>query len=103
MKMSRRFYDIVELIEAVVASAPLPLYLRIEDRNSMAHSVEARLPFLDYRLVSFVSGLSDDWKIRGPWNKYVLREGMRGADPGVSAITRGQDGVSHSEQEVVCA
>ncbi len=64
-----------------VVSSPLPLYLRIEDRNSMAHSVEARLPFLDYRLVSFVSGLSDDWKVRGPWNKYVLREGMRGRIP----------------------
>ena len=64
-----------------VVSAPLPLYLRIEDRNSMGNSVEARLPFLDYRLVSFVAGLSDDWKIRGPWNKYVLREGMRGRIP----------------------
>ena len=64
-----------------VVSAPLPLYLRIEDRNSMAHSVEARLPFLDYRLVSFVHGLPDDWKVRGPWNKYVLREGMRGRIP----------------------
>lgn len=64
-----------------VTSAPLPLYLRIEDRNSMAHSVEARLPFLDYRLVSFVCGLPDEWKVRGPWNKYVLREGMRGRMP----------------------
>ncbi|HMZ99077.1 MAG TPA: asparagine synthase (glutamine-hydrolyzing), partial [Nitrospira sp.] len=64
-----------------VISAPLPLYLRIEDRNSMAHSVEARLPFLDYRLVSFVCGLSDEWKVRGPWNKYVLREGMKGRIP----------------------
>lgn len=35
-----------------VERAPLPLYLRVEDRNSMAHSVEVRLPFLDYRLVS---------------------------------------------------
>lgn len=60
---------------------PLPLYLRIEDRNSMAHSIEARLPFLDYRLVSFVFGLSEDWRIRGPWNKYVLREAMRGRIP----------------------
>ena len=64
-----------------VISAPLPLYLRIEARNSMAHSVEARLPFLDYRLVSFVCGLSDEWKVRGPWNKYVLREGMKGRIP----------------------
>ena len=30
-----------------VATSPLPLYLRVEDRNSMAHSVEVRLPFLD--------------------------------------------------------
>lgn len=64
-----------------VISAPLPLYLRIEDRNSMAHSVEARLPFLDYRVVSFTCGLPDEWKVRGPWNKYVLREGMRGRIP----------------------
>ncbi len=47
----------------------------------MAHSVEARLPFLDYRLVSFLFGLPDDWKVRGPWNKFILREGMRGRIP----------------------
>ena len=35
----------------------LPLYLRIEDRNSMAHGVEVRLPFLDYRLVTLAFSL----------------------------------------------
>ena len=60
-----------------VEQAPLPLYLRIEDRNSMAHAVETRLPFLDYRLVSLVFNLTADWKLRGPWNKFVLREAMR--------------------------
>ena len=60
-----------------VERAPLPLYLRIEDRNSMAHSVETRLPFLDYRLVSLVFNMTADWKLRGPWNKFVLREAMR--------------------------
>ncbi len=64
-----------------IMSHPLPLYLRVEDRNSMAHSIEARVPFLDYRLVSFVLGLPPEWKVRGPWNKYVLREGMRGRIP----------------------
>ena len=64
-----------------VANAPLPLYLRVEDRNSMAHSVEARLPFLDYRLVSFLFGLPAHQKVRGPWNKFVLREAMRGRIP----------------------
>jgi asparagine synthase (glutamine-hydrolysing) len=64
-----------------IEQGPLPLYLRIEDRNSMAHSVEARLPFLDYRLVSLAFRLGDDWKLRGSWNKYVLREAMRGRIP----------------------
>ncbi len=64
-----------------VRTAPLPLYLRIEDRNSMAHSVEARLPFLDHRLVELEFSLRSHWKIRGRWNKHVLREAMRGRIP----------------------
>lgn len=70
-----------ETLQQSVSRSPLPLYLRIEDRNSMAHSVEARLPFLDYRLVSMLFGLPPEWKVRGPWNKYVLREAMRGRIP----------------------
>ncbi len=60
---------------------PLPLYLRLEDRNSMAHSLEARLPFLDYRLAEFAYSLPGDWKLRGPWNKFVLRQAMAGRIP----------------------
>jgi len=54
----------------------LPLYLRIEDRNSMAHGIEVRLPFMDYRLVSMLFNLPPEWKMRGPWNKFILREAM---------------------------
>ncbi|MDQ3809708.1 MAG: asparagine synthase (glutamine-hydrolyzing) [Chloroflexota bacterium] len=68
-------------LERSVELAPLPLYLRVEDRNSMAHSVEARLPFLDYRLVSMLFALPGQWKMRGPLNKYVLREAMRDQIP----------------------
>ncbi|MEO8164280.1 MAG: asparagine synthase C-terminal domain-containing protein [Betaproteobacteria bacterium] len=64
-----------------IRRAPLPLYLRIEDRNSMAHSIEARVPFLDHRLVEFAFQLGSEWKVRGPWNKFVLREAMRGRIP----------------------
>ncbi|HET7457039.1 MAG TPA: asparagine synthase (glutamine-hydrolyzing) [Gemmatimonadaceae bacterium] len=64
-----------------VEAVPLPLYLRVEDRNSMAHSVEARLPFLDHRLVRLAFRLPPEWRMRGPWNKYVLREAMRGVLP----------------------
>jgi len=51
----------------------LPALLRYEDRNSMAHSVEARLPFLDYRLVEASLALPVDQKIHNGWSKYPLR------------------------------
>lgn len=70
-----------DVLKRAVTEFPLPLYLRIEDRNSMAHSVETRLPFLDYRLVSLLFGLPAQWKVRGPWNKSILREAMRGRIP----------------------
>ena len=66
------------VLEHSVERRPLPLYLRVEDRNSMAHSVEARLPFLDYRLVSLAFSLPGEWKLRGGWNKYLVREAMKG-------------------------
>lgn len=74
-------FTLDEALRYSVERDPLPLYLRLEDRNSMAHSVESRLPFLDYRLVSLVFASAMHWKIRGPWNKYILREAMQGRIP----------------------
>jgi len=66
-----------------VTRDPLPLYLRLEDRNSMAHGLEARVPYLDHRVVECAFSLPERWLLRGPWNKYVLREAMRGRTPEV--------------------
>ncbi len=52
----------------------LPVLLRYEDRNSMAFSIESRVPFLDHRLVEFCVNLPDDFKIHNGWTKYVLRK-----------------------------
>ena len=43
------------------------------DRISMAHSLEARPPFLDTRIVDFANRLPDHFKLRGSQTKYVLR------------------------------
>jgi asparagine synthase (glutamine-hydrolysing) len=51
----------------------LPSLLRYEDRNSMAHSIETRLPFLDYRLVEFVFSLPDDQKLDRGVTKVIAR------------------------------
>jgi asparagine synthase (glutamine-hydrolysing) len=69
------------VLKQSVSVSPLPLYLRVEDRNSMAHSIEARLPFLDYRLVSLALTLGPEWKMRGGTNKFLLREAMRECIP----------------------
>jgi asparagine synthase (glutamine-hydrolysing) len=59
----------------------LPSLLRYEDRNSMAFSIETRLPFLDYRLVEFAFSLPDDEKIQGVMTKSILRRALAGRVP----------------------
>lgn len=46
------------------------------DRMSMANSLEARTPFLDYRLVEFAAALPSDLKLRGFQTKYLLKRSM---------------------------
>lgn len=51
--------------------------LRYADRNSMAHSREVRLPFLDHNLVEFVFSLPDSFLVRDGWTKWILRNAFR--------------------------
>lgn len=55
----------------------LPKLLHYEDRNSMAHSIEARVPFLDHKLVEFVYNLPSCYKINEGVTKYILRNAMK--------------------------
>jgi len=59
----------------------LPTLLRHEDRNSMAHSVESRLPFLDYKLVEFAVRCPPSFKLRDGWTKWILRVALDGTLP----------------------
>lgn len=54
----------------------LPALLRYEDKLGMAHSIEARMPFLDYRLVDFVFSLDPKHLIKDGILKHFLREAM---------------------------
>jgi asparagine synthase (glutamine-hydrolysing) len=62
----------------------LPGLLHYGDAVSMAHSIESRLPFLDYRLVEFASALPGDFKVGRGETKRILRDYLRGA--GLQAI-----------------
>jgi len=70
-----------EHLSAQLLHTSLPVLLRYEDRNSMARSIEARVPFLDVRLVEFLAGLPDAMKVRNGVTKVVLREALTGLLP----------------------
>jgi asparagine synthase (glutamine-hydrolysing) len=59
----------------------MPKLLHHQDRNSMAHSIESRAPFLDYRLVEFVASLPGDYKINQAVTKYIFRDSMTDVIP----------------------
>jgi asparagine synthase (glutamine-hydrolysing) len=51
------------------------------DRMTMAASIEARMPFMDHRLLDYVSALPDQYRVRGTQTKWVLRRAMHGVLP----------------------
>jgi asparagine synthase (glutamine-hydrolysing) len=67
-----RNIDTLQIYE--ICTLQLPHLLRYEDRNSMRHSIETRLPFLDYRLVEFGVSIIPELKIKDGWTKYILRK-----------------------------
>jgi asparagine synthase (glutamine-hydrolysing) len=60
-----------------VTSTSLPALLRYEDRNSMAFGIEARVPFLDHRMVELAMRLPDRLKLGGGRRKVALFDAMR--------------------------
>jgi len=67
--------DLNEHLGKITHGVGLELLLRHEDRNSMAFSVESRVPFLDYRLVDFAfRKCQDGIKIKDGWSKWALRK-----------------------------
>lgn len=55
----------------------LSMLLRFEDRNSMANSIESRVPFLDHELVEELFKMPIEYKIQNGITKCVLREGLK--------------------------
>jgi asparagine synthase (glutamine-hydrolysing) len=77
----------------------LPMLLHWEDRNSMAHGIEARVPFLDHRLVEFSLRLSADNKFDKSLTKRVLRDAMKDRLPGLVLNRRDKLGFATPEKE----
>jgi asparagine synthase (glutamine-hydrolysing) len=50
--------------------------LMVGDKTSMANSLEARVPFLDYRLIEFIESLPPDLKLHGLTGKYLHKKAL---------------------------
>jgi asparagine synthase (glutamine-hydrolysing) len=48
----------------------------MEDRNSMAFSLETRVPYLDYRLVEYILGINEKYKIHAGETKYLQKKAL---------------------------
>lgn len=70
---SNRFND---FHQGLLMYSSLPTLLHYEDRNSMAFSIESRVPFLDHRLVEQSFKLANHQKIRKGYTKWVLRKAL---------------------------
>ena len=66
----RSFLDNMCYVETRIFLQPL---LQMADRMSMAHSLEGRNPFLDYRLVEFAFTLSDRLRFNGVRGKHIVK------------------------------
>ncbi len=76
-----RTTSVNQMAQSLLTDTSVPKLLHWADRSSMAHSVESRLPFLDFRLVEFLMGLPPEAKLWKGTTKKVLREAMRGTLP----------------------
>ncbi|AFY41482.1 asparagine synthase (glutamine-hydrolyzing) [Nostoc sp. PCC 7107] len=87
-----------ELHQAVVENS-LPMLLRYEDRNSMAHSIESRVPFLTPAIVNFVFSLPEEFIIANDGtSKAIFREAMRGIVPDIILNRKDKIGFATPEQ-----
>jgi asparagine synthase (glutamine-hydrolysing) len=88
-----------EQLVRTLTTTSLPMLLRYEDRNSMAWSVESRVPFLTPELVRFVLRLPEDYLVAPDGtSKNVFRRAMRGLVPDEVLDRRDKIGFATPEQ-----
>ncbi|MCC5629680.1 asparagine synthase (glutamine-hydrolyzing) [Nostoc sphaeroides CHAB 2801] len=87
-----------ELYHALTETS-LPMLLRYEDRNSMGHSIESRVPFLTPALINFVLSLPEEFIIaRDGTSKAIFRQAMRGIVPDAILDRKDKIGFATPEQ-----
>lgn len=89
---------LAETLERQTAVTSLPALLRYEDKNSMWHSIEARVPFLDRPFFEYAASLPLNRKLRNGWTKYIFRAAMKGILPDKVRLRRSKVGFETPEK-----
>lgn len=82
-----------------VKSLSIPMLLHYEDRMSMSHGTEVRLPFLDYRIVEWLAKVPFHYKLCGGWTKKILRDAIVDLVPESIRWRRDKRGFNLPEKE----
>jgi asparagine synthase (glutamine-hydrolysing) len=90
--------DLPGVLELLTSVHGLPALLRYEDKNSMWHSIEARVPFLDRPFFEYVASLPLDRKLRDGWTKHIFRSAMSGILPEEIRLRRSKIGFETPEK-----
>ena len=77
------YFDLKEYLQGL---------LHVEDRASMAASIESRVPILDHRIVELAASVPYKYKMRHGLTKYLLRQAARGSVPDVILSRRDKMG-----------
>jgi len=83
--------------EARIAGMPLDILCYLGDREEMAHSLEARLPFLDHKLYDLAKWIPVDFKVRDGLEKAILRDAAKGVLPDDMRLRRKSGFMATSE------
>ena len=93
------FNDLKSMLRHELTNQGLEKLLRFADRNSMAHSLEVRLPFLSHDLVEFVMSLKSELFLQDGWSKAVLRESTKSLLPNEIVFRKDKIGFEAPHQQ----
>lgn len=90
--------NIRDLSNQMLNVSNLPMLLRFEDRNSMAHSVESRVPFVDRKVIDAAKAMKEDYLIDGVYTKRAMRDGLSEYLPEVIRLRKDKIGFQTAEE-----
>jgi asparagine synthase (glutamine-hydrolysing) len=91
--------DLAGRLRMDIVATSLPGLLRYEDKNSMWHSIEARVPFLYRPFFEYVASLPLDRKLHNGWTKHIFRLAMNGILPRQILLRRSKIGFETPEKK----